>query len=382
MDKTPVQFYKRPLTRSVILFALLGGVAACGLPRSGPSKKEVLASSVERMGDAHIVNVTGQVAKAAAIPSRLSFGTAFTGAGLVGSDDIRAGDVLGLTIWENVDQGLLSTAGQNATRITEVQVDGQGFIFVPYAGRIRAAGQTPEGLRQLITEKLEGQTPDPQVAVTRVAGDGSTVSVMGSVTAQGVYPIDRPTRSLSAMLSHAGGVAIEPAMAKVVLTRAGKSSSVWLTDLWENPKNDVALRPGDKIVVERDRRSFTALGATREQSRVEFETQDLTAIEAIAQVGGLATSLADPTGVFIMRSEQASTANKVLGRSDLTTAQHMIYVLDLTQPSGLFLAREFTIRDGDTVYVTEAPYVQWMKALSALTGSAQSLDSVGQLAGQ
>ena len=62
-------------------------------------------------------------------------------------------------------------------------------------------------------------------------------------------------------------------------------------------------------------------------------------------------------------------ANKVLGRNDLTGDQRMVYVLDLTQPMGMFFARDFVIRDGDTVYVTEAPYVQWQKTLGALTGS-------------
>jgi hypothetical protein len=32
----------------------------------------------------------------------------------------------------------------------------------------------------------------------------------------------------------------------------------------------------------------------------------------------------------------------------------LIYVLDLTEPDGMFNARDFAIRDGDTVYVTEA----------------------------
>jgi polysaccharide export outer membrane protein len=46
----------------------------------------------------------------------------------------------------------------------------------------------------------------------------------------------------------------------------------------------------------------------------------------------------------------------------------------------MFLARDFLIRDGDTVYVTEAPYVQWSKTLSALTGplnTANAIDSLG-----
>ena len=77
---------------------------------------------------------------------------------------------------------------------------------------------------------------------------------------------------------------------------------------------------------------------------------------------------ADPTGVFVFRNEPAEIANIVLGRNDLRGDQRMVYVLDLTQPNGMFEARDFLIRDGDTVYVTEAPYVQWNKTLSALTG--------------
>ena len=58
----------------------------------------------------------------------------------------------------------------------------------------------------------------------------------------------------------------------------------------------------------------------------------------------------------------------------------MVYVLDLTEPNGLFLARDFVVRDGDTVYVTEAPFVQWTKTLSAITGTLQTASSVNSLA--
>lgn len=366
--------------RMLALFVIAATVAGCGLPRSGPNKREIYAGSVERQGNAFIVSVNSRVTRATAVVPALGFSSAFLNAGIVGSDDIRAGDVLGLTIWENVDDGLLAVAGTPATQLSEVQVDGAGFIFVPYAGRIKAAGNTPEALRRIITEKLDAQTPDPQVSVSRLAGDGSTVTLMGSVSAQGVYPIERPTRTLAAMLARAGGIAIEPETAKVTVSRGNQSGTIWLTDLWEHPQLDIALRPGDTIVVEEDDRSFTALGATGGQSRVKFDTQTISAIEAIAQVGGLNTSLADPTGVFVFRNEKAEIANIVLGRSDLQGDQRMVYVLDLTAPTGMFEARDFVIRDQDTVYVTEAPFVQWTKTLGALTGTANSANSVAALA--
>jgi polysaccharide export outer membrane protein len=178
------------------------------------------------------------------------------------------------------------------------------------------------------------------------------------------------------MLAKAGGVSIEPAVAIVRVTRGGKSGKVWLEDLYSNPSLDIALRPGDRITVERDTRAFVALGATGAQSRVPFENQTLSAIEAIAIVGGLNSSTADPTGVFVFRNEPEEIANAVLGRRDLKGDQRMIYVLDLTQPTGMFEARDFVVRDGDTVYVTEAPFVQWTKTLSAITGTTGAADSL------
>ena len=363
----------------VALALITGMVASCGLPRSGPTKGEIFAGSVQRQGDAFVVSVNDRVTRYTSVVPALGFSEGFLNAGVVGSDTIRPGDTLGLRIWENVETGLLSGTEAGATVLEEVQVDGSGFIFVPYAGRIRAAGNTTEAIRRLITERLAEQTPDPQVLVTRVAGDGATVSLIGGVGGQGVYPIERPTRTLTAMLAAAGGVTIEPEIAQLTVTRGNQQGRVWLQDLYENPSLDVALRAGDRILVEADTRSFTALGATGAQNKVPFDTQSISAIEAIARVGGLNPNLADPTGVFVFRNEPAEIANQLLGREDLIGAQRLVYVLDLTEPNGMFLARDFPIRDGDTVYVTEAPYTQFSKVISALTGPVSTAGAIANL---
>ncbi|MBD9527884.1 MULTISPECIES: polysaccharide biosynthesis/export family protein [Paracoccus] len=350
-------------------FALVGAVvfvSACGLPRSGPTRGQIYSGDVAKGGSTNIVNVDDRVTRAANFTPAYGFGADFQRAGQVGADEVRPGDVLGLSIWENVDDGLLASMGSSSTQLQQLQVDSNGYIFVPYAGRIRAAGNSPDELRRIITQKLETQTPDPQVMVTRVAGDGATVSVMGKVNGQGVFPIERPTRTLSAMLSKAGGVSIEPEVAVVTVKRGGATGKVWLRDLYSSSRNDIALRPGDIILVEEDQRSFTALGALGGQTKVPLGNEEINAIEAVAMVGGLSTSLADPKGVFILREEPQSVARAVLGRSDVYGSQRIAYVLDLTKPDGMFMARDFLIRDGDTVYVTEAPMVQWTKTLNVI----------------
>lgn len=366
--------------RPIALVLVTSVLASCGLPGTGPTKKQIFAGSVQRQGDAFVVAINDRVTRATAVVPALGFSNRLITAGVQSADVIRPGDVLGLTIWENVDDGLLAGPASNATVLEEVQVDGSGFIFVPYAGRIRAAGNTPEAIRRIITEKLEDQTPDPQVQVRRTAGDGASVSILGAAGTQGVFPITRPTRTLSAMLASAGGVGPSPDIAQITLTRGKVSETIWFEDLYDNPELDIALRNGDRILVEADQRAFTALGAAGVQTRMSFETQTLSLVEALAQLGGLSPTTADPTGVFVFRNEPAEIANSVLGRSDLVGAQRMIYVMDLTEPNGVFMARDFLIRDQDTIYVTEAPIVQWNRTIAAITGTLGSAEALSSAA--
>ena len=366
--------------RFVALLVVVSLVATCGLPRSGPNRRELFAGSVQREGDAFVVSVNDRVLRATALVEALGFSSDFINAGQLGSDTIRPGDTLSLSIWENVTDPLLGPQGTPSTVLDEIQVDGAGFIFIPYAGRVRAAGNTPDQLREILTRNLDEQTPDPQIVVRRVAGNGSTVSVAGVVGGQGIYPIDRPTRTLSAMLAAAGGVTVEPEIARVTVVRGDHTGTIWFNDLYANPELDIALRAGDRILVEEDTRSFTALGATNAQTRVPFDTQTISAIEAIATVGGLNPNLADPTGVFILRNEPEAISRQVLGRNDISGTQRMIYVLDLTEPNGMFQARDFVIRDQDTLYVTVAPFAQWNQVIGALTGTLATAGSISSLA--
>lgn len=362
--------------RLAALCVILSAVAACSLlPRSGPTRNEIFAGSVQRQGDAFVVEVNPRVTTATAVTPALGFPGAFVDGSLANTDVIQPGDVVSLLIYENVTDGLLSEAGPAS--IDAVEVDSAGFIFVPYAGRLRAAGNTVEALRQMITRNLDEQTPDPQVLVRRQMGDGATVTVTGAVTAQGVFPLTRPTRTLSSVLAASGGLAIEPEIARVTVVRGDHSGTIWFQDLFEQTNTDIALRGGDRILVEEDTRTFTALGATGAQTIVPFQSRVISAIEAIASVGGLNAQQADPTGVFVLRNEPEEIARAVLGRDDLIGPQRMVYVLDLTAPTGVFEARDFVIRDEDTVYVTDAPITQFNNAVGAITGTLGAARTFG-----
>jgi polysaccharide biosynthesis/export protein len=368
--------------RNAVLTALIImslGLSACTQPRPGPTQSEIFSGSVLRDGNAFVVAVGDRVNRTLNTSPARGFSDALQRGQVIGSDTVRVGDVITVTIFENVPEGLLSTTETRGARLEQVQVAEDGFIFVPFAGRIRAAGQTPEGLRGTIARQLDEQTPDPQVYISRAVGDGSTVSVVGRVNAQGVYPIERPTGRLTAMIARAGGVNLPPQSAFITVARGAHRNRVALEDLFRNPELDIALRGGDRILVEQDQRRFSVLGATGTQTLVPFDSPTLTAIEGLARVGGLDPTRADPTGVFVFRNEPEEISRRLLGRQDLVGDQRLIYVLDLTQPNGMFHARDFQIRDGDTIYVTEASAVQWNRQIATISGTLGATGSAAAI---
>ncbi|MEM9011657.1 MAG: polysaccharide biosynthesis/export family protein [Pseudomonadota bacterium] len=363
------------------LFTVAATVSACGtLPRSGPSKSEIEASTDDLELGVAVVEVNDLVAQRTLIDETLGFSLEFQRAGVRNVDMIGPGDVLTVTIWENVDTPIFGgSLGGSTTNLEFLQVDQDGLIFIPYAGRVRAAGTTPDQLRRTITRLLEDQTPDPQVEVRLNEADSATVDLLGGVTAQGVYPIEASSRTLASMLARAGGTTLEPEIAQIRLRRGNRVGRIWLQDLYDNPSNDIPLRAGDTIIVEEDRRSFIALGALGTQTTLPFPDRRISVLEAIGRSGGLNTQTANPSGVFVFRVEPPAVANALIEGRTEATPQRVAYLIDLTQPGGMFTAADFFIRDGDTVYVTEAPLVQAQKILGAIVpfvnfaGSAASL---------
>jgi len=271
-----------------------------------------------------------------------------------------------------------------ATPLPNVMVDERGMVFVPYVGPVRAAGRTVSELRDAIQTSLAEKTLNPQVDVQPVSSNGRRVSVQGAVNAPGLYPIERSTNRLLPMLARAGGIREDPEVILLSLRRNGHEGEIWVQDLYDNPALNVALRPGDSVIAERDRRVFTILGAVGGQSLVPFPSRDVTLTEAMARAGGLIDQIADPTGVFLFREELPEVAARVLALEGVEAAPQgtrIAYVVDMTKPGGMFVARDFRLRDRDTLFVTNAPFVQWQKVMQSIAPLVGFSASVRTLSG-
>ena len=102
----------------------------------------------------------------------------------------------------------------------------------------------------------------------------------------------------------------------------------------------------------------------------------MTLFDVIASNGGIKSASGDPRGVFVLRNEIPRIASYFYDIPDYVQSKRVMYVFNLVQPNGIFLANEFQIRDGDIIYVTEAPYSQYTKLIRTLVTPINTVDSL------
>ncbi len=354
---------------ALLLLALLCG---CGLPQLGPSFSATVSKASADNGRFTLVEGEAYVRNSNAQGAEPGFPATFLSAGVGNTDVLATGDKLSLLVIENVTEGVFATGGNRIFELPQLQIQQSGTIHVPYVGQLRAAGRTIEDLRRDIAAALEPQTPNPQVSLERVPGSGASVSVLGAVGAQGVYPIEVSTQRLTAMLARAGGTAAPLEETVVRLERGKTSGEARLSLIARDPRQDIALRPGDRITLVEDDRTITVLGATGGQTRIPVPRHDYRLIDLLGDAGGLNGNMASAKGIFVFRSTDPG------GRD----SDRMVIRFDLSTPAGIFAARNFRLHDADTVYVSEAPIRNVQKLLSTITGVAASADSLSNVGAQ
>lgn len=371
---------KRTCCASLTGLAMAVILSGCGLPKSGPSQAQVTSFIQSQADGAAYLEISEQVASAVSLESKSRVPSWLSEQLIFNTDTVRPGDTLNVTVHENTDATLLSY-GVGPGEIVDVTVANDGLVYLPYVGRVLASGKTTEQVRRLIERKLIPQTPDPQVVVRRVSGPASSVSILGDVATPGIFPLDISTRNLSTLIASAGGLSVRPEFAEISVFRGSRSATISAQDLFTGAIVDVALVPNDRIFVDENERQFVGLGALGQQSLVPFE-DGVSLIEAVALIGGLNPSQANPAGVFVFRMEDAKVLERVGLETDQVGFTKTVYALDLSDPNSFYLASNFQVRDDDVIYVTEAAFATTSKVLQVFTGTAGSLGSVRALSNE
>lgn len=344
-----------------LLFVVLS--ACTELPRGAALQREILASKVNKTPDIAIYPITQSFLPALATWPRNETASHKWLKASHGSDAqiILPGDMLNLTIWDSGENSLLTGADQRSTALNGLRVSGAGTIFVPYVGRLKVAGRTPDSARALVQRQLEQSAPSVQVQLLMAEGRRNTIDLISGVKAPGSITMPSQNFSILSALSAGGGVDTTLANPQIKLMRGSSVYTTALQRVYDNPKLDTRLRGGDKIIVQADKRYFISLGAAGQEAQFPFSNDIVSALDALALIGGVTETRADPKGVLILREYPASAV-----RLEGPAHTRVVFTLDLTASDGLFSARHFHIQSGDLVLATESPAANTQKVLGII----------------
>lgn len=370
---------------------VLSGCASLGA--SGPTSSKVVKAESGKLEGAQIVlvDLTDATArKAIASQKSETFAQQFRD-GFTGKQVIGPGDTLDISIWEVPPAvlfgsvgGSMSVSGTTTLASTTMQsssmpsqmVGEDGTIRIPFAGAIKAAGLSEQQLERAIIAKLAGKAHLPQAVVRVTSNRSASVTVVGDVTNSTVVPLTAKGERVLDVLASAGGVKQSTNKTVLRLTRGTHSVTQSLESVLVDPAQNIHLRPGDVLTALYQPYTFTALGAVASNAEIPFEGTGLMLAQALGRVGGLVDNRANRRGVFIFRLENPAVLDPAaIQDRQLTPAGQLpvIYKLDLSDPGSFFVAQGFPIRNGDVLYVSNAPLADLQKFVSIVSSMAYSV---------
>ncbi|MEX5728046.1 polysaccharide export outer membrane protein [Rhodovulum iodosum] len=361
--------------RQVLVLGAASLLSACSLPRGAAQENEILGSTKD---DALAGYAIYQVSRAF-LPQVAEWPT--TGKRPMGGwiarqrgpsgQVIAAGDQVNLVVWDSDENSLLTSPEQKVVQMNGMTVSPNGALFVPYVDEVYVAGMTPSAARAKIQAQLEAIIPSAQVQLSLASGPRSSVSVVGGVGRPGTYPIVDRDMTVLSLISQGGGVLPSLRNPLIRLVRGGDLYVTSISRLYDNPGLDTTLRAGDKVIVEEDPRYFLALGAGGSETLIPFPKDDVSALDAMALIGGVADNRADPRGILILREYPASAIRAGMRGP---REQRVIFTIDLTTADGLFSAGKFAVNPGDLVYISESPITS-VDTISRIVGNFLALGS-------
>ena len=280
---------------------------------------------------------------------------------------IEAGDVLGIVVWDHPELSATmlpppAAAGTGAIGIAAspmqpgsgFEVDQQGMLDFPYAGRMKVAGLTPPEAHALLTKRLAVYLRTPKVSLRVMAYRSKRVYVDGEVKSPGVQPINDIAMTLTEAINRAGGMNPIADQSRVMVTRAGRTYQVNLPLLVQRGVNPsaVVLQNGDLVrVPSREDSKVFLSGEVSAPRALAMRNGRLTLNEALGEAGGINPVTGDARKVYVVRRHEQES---------------VVYQLDANAPGALAMAEGFELSPKDVVYVAATALTNWNRTISAM----------------
>ncbi|WP_343065434.1 polysaccharide biosynthesis/export family protein [Gluconacetobacter sacchari] len=267
------------------------------------------------------------------------------------------------------------------SNLPPLNVSADGTVTVPYAGTLHVAGRTVDQTAAMVRQALAKKSQAPQVVVRVVQSVTNSAIVYGNVTRPGRVLLTPTRERLMDVIALAQGSSHPPEDSVIQLTRGNHVARVAMSVPENDPSQNIAIHPGDRIEVIYKPRTFTVFGATGKVSEVPFTVPELSLSEAIARTGGPLDQQSDPNGIFLLRYED----NDVVRRLGLPVAEGkpvtpIVYQIDMMNPGNYFLGQHFVMRDKDMLYYSNAKANNFYKLFALISTIVQPGITAGYMA--
>ncbi|GGY06492.1 polysaccharide export protein Wza [Litchfieldella qijiaojingensis] len=274
---------------------------------------------------------------------------------------VGPGDVLSIIVYDHLELTIPAGPERSAVEAGNT-VHRDGTIFYPYIGRVQVAGRTVDEIRTILTRRLATYITDPQIEVSVAAYRSQKIYISGAVGAPGTLPITNEPLTILDAISQIGGPSEDANWHQVVLNRDGQKQEISLYALLRqgDQTQNRLLKDGDVLHVPTlENQNVAVLGQVRNPGNLPLGNERITLTTALARAGGVVETLAEPTGIFVIRimpeeSEKLAT----------------VYQLDISNATALTMGTHFPLQPQDVVYVTSAPLARWNNVISLLLPSA------------
>lgn len=352
---------------------LLSGVAGCAsLPTSGPTGSQILKSA--EAPEARLPISVVEIEDVASLPVDPA-----PPAGELQdlppppTDMVGPGDVLDITIYEagvtlfggsgsgSSVAAAAAAAGYDpsakAEHLPASRVDDEGYIVIPFAGKIHVLGRTLGEVSSMVKKSLARYSQNPQVLIAFRETVTNSIMVGGDIARPGRLVLQTNHETLSDAIALAGGYRGEARDLTVRVLRNSRSSSYRVSDVMSGSARDVQVYPGDRITILPQPRTYTVLGASGKVDRLPFTTSAMTLVEAMGSAGGSSPYMGDPKAIFVFRYVKDEAGED----------RPVVYHLNMMKAGSYFFAQRFEMQDHDVLYFGNASANQPGKLLQLIS---------------
>lgn len=337
----------------------LSFIAACA-PTDGPSTTNVVNNAKRQ--EIPILQINDNTLR--------GLGDISNGSGLVSLASgsylpgvIKPGDTISVTLFDTGETGMFEVGSSGSLALGEYTVSNNGTVDLPFAGALNIGGRSAAAAQSIITRKLRENSVNPSASVSISRKETDRYSVQGAVGTPGVFSLSAAQERVLQGIALAGGSNTAPEDTLVTLIRGGNRASQPLSDVISEPNANISLLPGDTIIVGGGAANFIAEGALVSTGDFDFVEGGLTLAKAISMAGGLQNSRANPRSVFVLRQLAPGESFVVedTAGNRRTITESAIFRANYRDPSEILRANKFLMKDGDVLYVGDAPLAKFAK---------------------